>query len=620
MTKQNAHRNGVGADAGSGDTAIESTTSIIPSQSRFFNPQYCGEYVRNAASLIASIQAGLLNGVEPADCGPWTDVLSEAVRAFEQTGGGDVGRNKAMTVIATESELLRLAAGGTDPLPTVQVNARPLRDVSADAFDALLAKNNPPTVFARAGVLTRVKVDEQGQPTTEQMSVAAVKGELERSANFFRRKIKEGKTIDTPGSLPLDYVKDIMALPQWEGIPPLVGITTAPTFAPDGTLNTEAGYHLATGLYYHRNGLNVGDTTPTLVAVNQAKDLLLNNLLIDFPFVDESSKVNAVAALLLPFVRPMILGATPLHLIDAPTPGTGKGLLADVLTAPFNPAGPTIIPPAKDDEEWRKKITAYLIAGHSHLSIDNIPSTGTVDSASLAIALTSRFWTDRVLGQSEKITLPIRNVWLATGNNVLLSDELTSRTVWIRLDAKIERPRQRTDFKINRLDAWSRQNRNQLVTAALVLIRNWTNEGQPSGDYQIGSFEDWAKIMGGILDTAGISGFLANRNDMFNKLDTERETWVGFLHHWYIAYQSNVVGTNELFSIASVYDPTPSGLPNPPKGLDLLGDLLGDGNERSRKIKLGKLISNKVDRVYDKYRIVSDGTFRRASQWRLEMV
>ena len=215
----------------------------------------------------------------------------------------------------------------------------------------------------------------------------------------------------------------------------------------------------------------MGDTTPTPETVNQAKDLLLNNLLIDFPFVDEASRANAMAALLLPFVRPMIPGATPLHLIDAPTPGTGKGLLVDVLTAPFNPTGPAIIPPAKDDEEWRKKITAYLTAGHSHLSIDNIPSTGKVDSASLAIALTSKIWTDRILGQSEKITLPIRNVWLATGNNVLLSDELTSRAVWIRLDAKLERPRQRTGFKIDRLDAWSRQHRNELVTAALVLIR-----------------------------------------------------------------------------------------------------------------------------------------------------
>lgn len=505
-------------------------------------------------------------------------------------------------------------------LPRIRVNARPLRDVSADALDALLAKSTPPAVFVRAGALTRAKVDEQGQPTIEIMSVAAVKGELERAANFYRRRVKNDEIIDTACSLPQDYVKDIMALPEWPGIPPLTGITTAPTFAPDGTLNTTPGYQPATGLYYYQNGLKLDDTTPTAQAVAQAKNLLLNDLLVDFPFVDDASKAHAVAILLLPFVRPMITGPTPLHLIDAPTPGTGKGLLADALTAPFNPIGPAIMPPPRDDEEWRKKITSFLIAGHSHLLVDNIPPEGKVDSAALAVALTSTRWTDRILGANKTVTLPIRNVWLATGNNVLLSDELTSRTAWIRLDAKSERPRQRIGFKHKQLKMWARQNRGRLVTATLILIRNWIEQGRSPGRYQMGSFEDWAQTMGGILDAAEIPGFLANTDEMHNRLDSDREAWVNFLRHWYEAHGDKAVGTNELFNIASVYDSTPAGTPDSPKGFDLLADFLGDGNERSRKIKLGKIIGSKVDRVYGDYRITDAGTYNRAKQYRLVMV
>lgn len=510
--------------------------------------------------------------------------------------------------------------GDITELPPIQVNARPLRDVSTDALNALLARNNPPAVFVRAATLTRVKIDEQGQPTTELMSVAAVKGELERAANFFRRRVKDDEIIDTACPLPQDFVRDIMALPEWPGIPPLTGITTAPTFTPDGALNTTPGYQPITGLYYYRNGLELGGTTPTPQAVAQAQSLLFDNLLVDFPFVDDASKAHAVAILLLPFVRPMIAGPTPLHLIDAPTPGTGKGLLADALTTPFNPTGPAIMPPPRDDEEWRKKITAFLIAGHSHLLIDNIPPDGKVDSAALAVALTSSRWTDRILGASENITLPVRTTWLATGNNVLLSDELTSRAVWIRLDAKMERPRQRTGFKYERLKVWARQNRGALVTAALVLIRNWVEQGRPPGKYRMGSFEDWAQTLGGILDAAGIPGFLANTAEMHNRLDSDREVWVNFLEQWYETYGDRSVGTGELFSIASVYDPTPAGTPDPPKGSDLLADFLGDGNQRSRKTKLGRLIGSKVERVYDKYRIVSAGTLRRAKQYRLEIV
>jgi len=57
---------------------------------------------------------------------------------------------------------------------------------------------------------------------------------------------------------------------------------------------------------------------------------LLDELLIDFPFADEASRANALALLLLPYVRPLIVGPTPLHLITAPTQGTGKDLLAQL--------------------------------------------------------------------------------------------------------------------------------------------------------------------------------------------------------------------------------------------------------------------------------------------------
>jgi len=60
---------------------------------------------------------------------------------------------------------------------------------------------------------------------------------------------------------------------------------------------------------------------------------LLDSLLGDFPFADQASRANALALLLLPFVRPLIDGPTPLHLIEAAKPGTGKGLLADVVHA-----------------------------------------------------------------------------------------------------------------------------------------------------------------------------------------------------------------------------------------------------------------------------------------------
>jgi putative DNA primase/helicase len=161
--------------------------------------------------------------------------------------------------------------------------------------------------------------------------------------------------------------------------------------------------------------------------------------------VDPASKAHALAAMLLPFVRDLIVGPTPLHLLEAPTPGTGKGLLADVICIPATGRGATVMAEGQNDEEWRKRITASLIKGPVFILLDNLRRRLT--SGSLAAALTSVTWEDRRLGVSEIITAPNRAVWLATGNNVALSDEIARRTVLIRLDAKIDMPWKRTVFR-----------------------------------------------------------------------------------------------------------------------------------------------------------------------------
>lgn len=65
---------------------------------------------QNALTFIRSIQAGQLNGVSAADCGPWRDVIFEAARAFEQAGP-----EAALRIINREPGLMRLANEDDDP-------------------------------------------------------------------------------------------------------------------------------------------------------------------------------------------------------------------------------------------------------------------------------------------------------------------------------------------------------------------------------------------------------------------------------------------------------------------------------------------------------------------------
>ena len=148
----------------------------------------------------------------------------------------------------------------------------------------------------------------------------------------------------------------------------------------------------------------------------------------------------------------MIDGPTPLHLIEKPTPGTGATLMVDAIATILTGAGASVMTEGRDDEEWRKRVTAKLRQIPSIVLIDNLRQK--LDSAAVAAALTAPFWEDRILGASEMARLPIRCVWIATGNNPEFSNEMARRLVRIRLDAHVERPWQRAGFRHPDLMTW----------------------------------------------------------------------------------------------------------------------------------------------------------------------
>ena len=145
----------------------------------------------------------------------------------------------------------------------------------------------------------------------------------------------------------------------------------------------------------------------------------------------------------------------------------------------------------RDEDEWRKRLTAKLREIPSILLIDNLRRQ--LDASSVAAALTAPYWEDRVLGKSEMVRFPIRCVWIATGNNPQFSNEIARRMVRIRLDPHEDQPWLREGFRHPNLLAWVWQNRARLVAACLTLGRAWIAAGMPRHQKTIGSFEGWAR-------------------------------------------------------------------------------------------------------------------------------
>jgi hypothetical protein len=300
----------------------------------------------------------------------------------------------------------------------------------------------------------------------------------------------------------------------------------------------------------------------------------------------------------------MIDGQVPLYVINSPQAATGKSLLASVVHLIATGADvPTGIE-SLERNEAHKQITARLIAARLFMLLDNVDRP--ITSPALAAVLTTGRWTDRVLGQSKMVELEHRAIWMATGNNVTVSNELRRRTVEIRLDAKVERPEGRGGFRHPDLKEWTLKERATLVWSCLVLIQNWIALGRPPmPGPPLASFEPWSKIIGGILAAAGVEGFLANAERFRERADPEGQDWRRFIAEWAAKHGSDVVTVEVLMTIAD----------------GLLAEQLGAGNDHSRHIRLGKALRKRRGQIIADWQIETaearDDGGRPCNGWRL---
>ena len=412
-------------------------------------------------------------------------------------------------------------------LPNIRTTDRQLRDISREAIAALRSSNDPPSVFARAGRLVCVNEGEFGRHVIAEMSDRMLRNRLSRSADFH----EVGRQSISNCLPPMDVVRDIMATPPLEWLlPPLQGIIESPALRADGTLIDHPGYDVASRLFYAPDPALVLPGIPERPTRDDIKSAIniVRDIIADFPFVDAASHANAIAAMLTPICRPAIKGPTPLALFDATTQGTGKTLLSEVVSLIVSGREGTLFSAPHKADEWRKQLTAVLLDGSAIVIIDNVNSR--LDSPDLCKALTETIHGDRVLGLTKTIHLPVRCTWIATGNNLQLGGDMPRRCYWVRMDAKHSRPFERTGFRHKHLKSYVLAHRGELLAALLVLARSWFVAGCPNPAVTpIGSFEDWTTVVGGILQHAGIDGFLANSSQLYHQADAESNQWETFL-------------------------------------------------------------------------------------------
>jgi len=360
-------------------------------------------------------------------------------------------------------------------------------------------------------------------------------------------------------SCPRDVAEHLFNDPDL-GAPLLEGISYTPFFDKNGRLILTEGFDRDSGIFVRFGGsLRIAPVpdNPTDEDITSAVETIFDPF-VDFPFVGAgdgaTSWSHLLALILLPFVRDMIKGPVPIFLFQKPTRGTGASLVIETVGRITDGEPPQAQPLASHEEEVRKCILASLISASTKIWFDNIPLGQKVDSPSLAAVTTATTYRDRVLGRSNLAAIPVRCSFIISGNNVELSDELARRTLSVELDTQLPDPTFGRTFKHPNLRAYVVENRSRLVHAALVLIQAWIARGQKPGSEKLASFEAYSEVIGGILQTAGVAGFLGDREGIRERTGDATAPFRLFVQLWWDEFEDEPtkIGALDHFS-----DPTP---------------------------------------------------------------
>ena len=408
-----------------------------------------------------------------------------------------------------------------------------------------------------------------------------------------------------------------IAMSRGSAYTPLDRVSEVPFVRVDGSVCQAPGYDAAS-----RTFLVLDDAMakvrvphrPSAKQIKAARALLLDELFEGFEFETTADEANAVATLLTLFVRPFV-PLSPLAVVDGSQMGVAKGLLADVISIIAHGRRAQPLPFTLDAAEQRKLLTSAFKTGAPLFVFDEAHEIGGND---LSRALTSLTYQDRLLGGNLLPQYPNNVTWMALGNRVVLRGDLRRRVYPIRLTwtgkgSPYDRPA--SDFLHPDLREWAIEHRAELVSACLTLIRAWFDRGRPRAElpFTMGSFEEWQRVLAGILSVAGVEHFLLNVGKWRSAGDLD-----GMHLEAHLAWGYGVFGEVE-FTCAQMFtkmddakNVTLDSTMEPPPGLENL-------KQANYARELGTLYRKFRDREFGEYRIVREGgTHNNVSSWRIK--
>lgn len=569
-------------------------------------------------NLDSDIEFSIALPGEPGQKVDWEDVLLN--------NGVDAVRSGILGAVPFKPTDEELAAPSRTTRPIINVMPGRFDQVVRQSAEALAASGE---VFQRGNILVspgrlaepvaRDDVDGIGRPKDALVIIThrpeAIRLALARHARFMK-PIGEGefKPVDPP----MDIAKTIHSSESaWGDIPELVATSETPMITPSNRIIDKPGLDRQSGLYF-----DPGKTVfpaikmhPSKQGAEQALDTL-STPISQFPFVDDAARSTMLAAILTLFCRPF-LRAAPMFIMTAPKMGSGKSLLATILGYIATGRAPAMMSHAKDEESERKRVLSLLMQGSPVSVIDNISRTMASDT--MCSVLSEPLFQDRLLGFSKVVEAPTTTIWCATGNNLEVAGDLTTRCLVIKIDPAVEKPEERS-FDID-LHEWVPVHRTELAAAALTIMKAYHVAGRPmAGKLPVfGRFEMFSRMVREPLVWLGLDDPIKTK-ELLETRDPNREIIHNMLVAWDAAVSNEPQTAGAMLQLAKDRAwPNQPNVSQDTELLDAIKEAVPHVKEPTSR-HLGKWLASHEGRIEGAMRFERVGIKDHAARWRVAIL
>ena len=285
-------------------------------------------------------------------------------------------------------------------------------------------------------------------------------------------------------------------------LPRVVAIATLPIVLADGSLLAPDGLDREHGIIFKiPNALR--DALPkredcTDAAVKKAMEYLCNEWLCDVA-TDFAGKGTLIAAA-LSLIERTLLPDRPAFWVTAGVRGGGKTTTLIMLIMALLGIRPAAAAWSPNEEERRKALLSYLVAGVSYILWDNITRGSHISCPHIEKSCTAAYYSDRLLGASQIATAAASVIHLFTGNNINPKGDLASRSLRVRLVTDRPDPENR-DFQHPDPIGWTETHRADILRALYIILLGNPTLSQANIEMKT-RFKTWWRLVGSAVEHA----------------------------------------------------------------------------------------------------------------------